>query len=163
MLGTFGLVLLVVLAACAAPASQPATSEQPAASEDAAGTRVMTVYKSPTCGCCTDWVEYVEEHGYTVEVEMVDDIAIVKNEHNIPQSVWSCHTALVDGYIVEGHVPIAEIERLLTERPEVAGIAVPRMPIGSPGMEVSGSSAEPFDVVTFDASGTTEVFASYPQ
>lgn len=162
MLPLVGLLALVLLAACAAPASSPPTGEQPADSE-VTGTRVMTVYKSPTCGCCTDWVDYVEEHDYTVEVEMVDDIAVVKNEHNIPQSVWSCHTALVDGYIVEGHVPIAEIERLLTERPAVMGIAVPRMPIGSPGMEIAGSPAEPFDVVTFDTTGITEVFASYPQ
>lgn len=158
--GIIGLLVLALLAACAAPASESTTNDL---SPDTQPARVMTVYTSPTCGCCTDWVSYVEEHGYTVNLEPVDDIGFVKTERNIPQSVWSCHTALMDGYIIEGHVPIADIERLLTERPDVAGIAVPRMPIGSPGMEVSGSPAEPFDVVTFDTSGSTEVFASYPQ
>jgi hypothetical protein len=87
----------------------------------------------------------------------------VKEEHNIPQRAWSCHTALVDGYVVEGHVPIEDIERLLSERPDVAGIAVPGMPVGSPGMEIDGAEPQPFVVVTFDAAGNTEVYSTHNQ
>lgn len=151
----FGLVATLLLTACAAATSDPATSTQPV--------REMVVYRAPTCGCCSDWVGYVEEHGYSVTVEDVQDIAVVKTEHAIPQSTWSCHTALVDGYIVEGHVPVEDIERLLTERPDVAGIAVPRMPIGSPGMEMDGVAPQPFNVVTFDAAGISDVYSTHNQ
>ncbi len=150
-----GLLVTLLLAACATPASESTTGAQ--------AMPEMVVYRSPTCGCCSDWVSYVEEHGYTVTVEDVQDIAVVKEEHNIPQRAWSCHTALVDGYVVEGHVPIEDIERLLSERPDVAGIAVPGMPVGSPGMEVPGAELQPFDVVTFDVAGNTEVYSTYNQ
>lgn len=86
----------------------------------------------------------------------------IKVEYQIPVELQSCHTAIVDGYVIEGHVPVSEIERLLTEKPDVIGIAVPGMPPGSPGMEVDGFDSQPFDVVTFNASGETELFASYP-
>lgn len=160
--GIVGLMAGILLAACAAPASNPAASAPPTG-EQAPAARTMVVYKSPTCGCCSDWVGYMEQHGYTATVEMVEDIAVVKEEHNIPTAVWSCHTALLDGYIIEGHVPVEAIERLLTERPPVAGIAVPGMPVGSPGMEMAGAAPQPFDVVTFDASGATAVYSSYHQ
>jgi hypothetical protein len=86
----------------------------------------------------------------------------IKQKYQVPPAFQSCHTAIVDGYVIEGHVPVAEIERLLAERPDVIGIAVPGMPVGSPGMEISGFDTEPYDVVTFDASGDIEVYASYP-
>lgn len=85
----------------------------------------------------------------------------IKSRFEIPSALQSCHTAIVDGYIIEGHVPAADIQRLLTERPAVAGLAVPGMPMGSPGMEADGVAAQPFDVLTFDKSGKTEVYASY--
>lgn len=159
MIGLLGLLLSLVLAACGAPASEQAASGAPAARAEP--TRMMTVYKSPTCGCCSDWVSYIEEHGYTVTVEEMADVTPIKAEHGVPRSLQSCHTALVDGYVVEGHVPVAEIERLLSERPAVTGIAVPGMPVGSPGMEVDGVAPQPFDVVSFTADGATAVFASY--
>ncbi|MFL7839635.1 MAG: DUF411 domain-containing protein, partial [Candidatus Promineifilaceae bacterium] len=87
----------------------------------------------------------------------------VKRNQQIPPQLQSCHTAIVDGYIIEGHVPVAEIERLLEERPAIAGLAVPGMPIGSPGMEVDGAADQPYDVIAFDKSGQTQVFASYGQ
>lgn len=155
IVGIVGLLASVLLTACAAPASERAT--------DAQTTRTMIVYKSPTCGCCSDWVSYVEQHGYTVTVEEVQALAAVKAEHNVPPTMQSCHTALIDGYIVEGHVPVADIERLLAERPDVVGIAVPGMPVGSPGMEIEGAASQPFDVVSFDAAGATQVFSSYQQ
>ena len=103
----------------------------------------------------------MEENGYTVQVEEVEDLATVEARSKVPPQLRSCHTAIVDGYLIEGHVPAAEIERLLAERPDVTGLVVLGMPIGSPGMEVEGASAEPFEVLTFDESGNTTVFAKY--
>jgi hypothetical protein len=103
----------------------------------------------------------MEENGYTVEVEDVNDLMAVKNQYNVPPQLQSCHTAIVDGYIIEGHVSVREIERLLTERPEVAGLAVPGMPAGSPGMEAGGADPQPYDVFAFKEDGSSQVFASY--
>ena len=103
----------------------------------------------------------MEENGYDVQIEDVEDLTDVKAEYNVPPQLQSCHTAIVDGYIIEGHVPVADIERLLEERPDFAGLAVAGMPIGSPGMEVEGTADQPFDVIAFDKSGNTEVYASY--
>ena len=105
----------------------------------------------------------MRENGFTVEVKDVQNLADIKTHYNIPAQLQSCHTAIVDGYIVEGHVSITEIERLLAERPAVAGIAVPGMPPGSPGMEMEGVAAASYDVFTFDEAGNTAVFASYDQ
>jgi hypothetical protein len=105
----------------------------------------------------------MEDNGYAVEVEDVQDLSAIKTQHQVPPQLQSCHTAIVDGYIIEGHVPVAEIERLLEERPDVAGLAVPGMPVGSPGMEIAGAGSQPFDVIVFDKSGGSEVFASYGQ
>ena len=102
-------------------------------------------------------------NGYAVQVENVNDLNAVKRDHQVPPQLQSCHTAIVDGYIIEGHVPITEIERLLVERPDVAGLAVPGMPVGSPGMEVEGADDQPYDVIAFDKSGEFEVYASYGQ
>ena len=104
----------------------------------------------------------MEQNGYTAKVEDVQNLTDVKTRYQVPPQLQSCHTAIVDGYIVEGHVPVSEIERLLTERPDIAGLAVPGMPVGSPGMEVAGVEPQPFEVIAFDKSGRTEVFASYP-
>lgn len=105
----------------------------------------------------------MEQNGYSATVEDVQNLAEVKSRYEIPLQLQSCHTAIVDGYIIEGHVPIAEIERLLAERPDIAGLSVAGMPVGSPGMEVDGAGVEPYQVIAFDKSGNTEVFASYPK
>jgi len=105
----------------------------------------------------------MKDNGYAVRVEDVQNLAPVKQQHAVPTSLQSCHTAIVDGYVIEGHVPIDAIEQLLSERPDVTGLAVPGMPVGSPGMEVEGSAPQPFDVIAFDATGDTAVFASYNQ
>lgn len=102
------------------------------------------------------------ENGYSVMTEDVDDLTPIKARYQVPSELQSCHTAIVDGYVIEGHVPVADIERLLSERPDVIGIAVPGMPIGSPGMETEGVAAQPYDVLTFDETGHTEVYARYP-
>ena len=104
----------------------------------------------------------MEQNGYTAKVEDMQDLADVKSRYQVPIQLQSCHTAIVDGYIVEGHVPVTEIERLIIERPDITGLAVPGMPVGSPGMEVEGVDPQPFDVIAFDKSGKTEIFASYP-
>ncbi|MEZ4859895.1 MAG: DUF411 domain-containing protein [Caldilineaceae bacterium] len=98
-----------------------------------------------------------------MQAEDVADLATVKARYQIPVALQSCHTAIVDGYIIEGHVPAAEIKRLLAERPAIAGLAVPGMPIGSPGMETPGYAAEPFDVIAYSKDGQQTVFASYAQ
>ena len=103
----------------------------------------------------------MEDNGFTVRVENVADITEIKQRYQIPAELQSCHTAIVDGYIIEGHVSADDITRLLAERPDVAGLAVPGMPIGSPGMEVEGVANQPYDVLAFQSNGQTQVFASY--
>lgn len=161
-ISSIGLLAGVLLAACAAPVGEQATAGKHVPDEP--GGREMVVYRSPACGCCSDWVAYVEEHGYTATVvEDTQNLTAFKAKHHVPPTMQSCHTAVVDGYIIEGHVPVEDIERLLTERPDVAGIAVPGMPVGSPGMEVEGVPPQPFEVVTFDAAGNTEVYSTHNQ
>lgn len=122
----------------------------------------VTVYKSPSCGCCTEWVSYMRDQGFPVEVESKLNLNPVKSQMGIPSSLEACHTAVVDGYVVEGHVPAEEVKRLLQERPDVQGLAVPGMPAGSPGME-QGGRVEPYNVLTFTQEGKTTVFAQYGQ
>ncbi len=117
----------------------------------------MVVYKDPNCGCCTKWVGLMRSAGFEVSTRDTSDMASIKRRYQVPAALGSCHTALVGGYVVEGHVPADLITRLLKEKPKLLGLAVPGMPMGSPGME--GSSKEAFDVVTFDAAGTSTVFA----
>ena len=120
----------------------------------------VTVYKSATCGCCTEWVAHLRRHGFPVKTEDVAELQPVKARHGVPADLQSCHTALAGGYVVEGHVPADLVERLLRERPKIAGLAVPGMPAGSPGMEVPGARAERYQVLAFDRSGKTRVFAT---
>jgi len=120
------------------------------------GPGVVQVYKTPTCGCCTGWVDHLREQGFTVEAIDLPDLTAVKARLGVDPDLMSCHTATVDGYVVEGHVPAGTIRRLLAERPEISGIAVPGMPIGSPGME--GPNPEAYFVVAFDRSGARSVF-----
>lgn len=122
---------------------------------------VIDVYKDPTCGCCSKWVEHLQDQGFTVRTTDTRDLAAFKASHGVPSQVRSCHTALVDGYVIEGHVPSSDVKRLLSGRPPIAGLAVPGMPIGSPGMEVSGAKAQPYDVMAFDKDGSTRVFAAH--
>lgn len=138
---------LAAAPAAAAPAAAPVPNGQH-----------ITVYKSPTCGCCNAWVEHLERAGFQVNIRDTPDVGVVNASFGIPDKVSSCHTAFVGGYAVVGHVPADLIEKLLKERPKVAGIAVPGMPVGSPGME-QGGQKEPYDVVLFTADGKTTVYA----
>jgi len=120
---------------------------------------VVEVFKSATCGCCTEWVKHLRAHGFEVSARDVRDPAAYRAKFGVPERLGSCHTARVEGYAIEGHVPAREIRRLLAERPRAVGLAVPAMPRGSPGME--GSVRDPYDVLLFDAEGRTRVYASY--
>jgi hypothetical protein len=122
---------------------------------------VVEVFKSPTCGCCSKWVEYMRKSGFDVRATNVSDLTAVKRKYGVPENFLSCHTATVGGYTIEGHVPAADVRRLLKERPAVVGITVPDMPAGSPGMEVEGVKADPFNVLSFDKAGKTQVFARH--
>ncbi|HSH45359.1 MAG TPA: DUF411 domain-containing protein [Longimicrobiales bacterium] len=126
----------------------------------ATGEAEVVVYKSPTCGCCTNWVDHMRESGFTVRTVDLTPSALAqrKAEAGVPGDLDSCHTAVVDGYAVEGHVPANVVARLLEDRPAVAGISVPGMPIGSPGME--GPNPEAYDVIAFDRNGERVVYES---
>lgn len=126
-----------------------------------AGELTLVVYQDPNCGCCGKWVEHVRAHGFTVESMLERDLSARKQALGVPPSLWSCHTAVVGDYVIEGHVPAGDIQRLLDERPEGKGLAVPGMPVGSPGMEY-GERRQAFDVLLFDASGNTIVFKHHP-
>lgn len=108
-------------------------------------------------------MKHLEEGGLKVEAENTDAVARLKTRHAVPVHLQSCHTAIVDGYIVEGHVPREEVMRMLKERPDILGLSVPGMPVGSPGMEAADGRQEPYEVIYFDRSGRSGVFATYPK
>jgi hypothetical protein len=119
----------------------------------------ITVYKSPTCNCCEKWIDHLRDAGFKVTGKNSRDMNNIKSDLGVGRNLQSCHTAIVDGYVIEGHVPANDIKRLLQERPEMTGLTVPGMPRGSPGME--SQHTDPFDVLTFDKNGQTRVYASY--
>lgn len=123
-----------------------------------APSRSVRVYRSPSCGCCGGWVDHLRAAGFEVAVEMMDDVSPVAVRLGVPDALRSCHTGEVAGYFLEGHVPAADVEQLLRERPHAAGIAVPGMPVGSPGMEMGGRR-DPFQTLLVDRSGAVSVFA----
>ncbi len=143
-----GILAMTLLAACTGGGGSP-RGEAAAAPELPAGDGpVITVYASPDCGCCHEYIPYLEEHGYRVETVPVTDVTGTKVDLGIPEEAWSCHTAVVGDYVVEGHVPVEAIDELLAERPRIDGIALPGMPPGSPGMD--GEKTEPFLIVAID-------------
>lgn len=119
----------------------------------AQATDVM-VYKTPWCGCCDAWIDHLRENGFSVSVTERDDLTAVREQQGVPAALQSCHTAIVDGYVVEGHVPAADVRRLLNERPQATGLAVPGMPMGSPGME-QGDLREPYASILFGPDGSS--------
>ncbi|HLB79176.1 MAG TPA: DUF411 domain-containing protein [Dongiaceae bacterium] len=119
----------------------------------------ILVYKSPECGCCGLWSTHLTESGFAVRIVEIDDLTPVKRQARVPEDLETCHTAFLDGYVVEGHVPVGAIDKLLNERPSVIGVAVPGMPAGAPGMP--GAQREPFDVLTFAADGRRTLFMSF--
>ncbi len=122
----------------------------------------VEVFKNPSCGCCGAWVDHLKQAGFQVKVTEVSDTAVVRKQHGLVEKFGSCHTAIVAGYVIEGHVPAKEIKRLLVSRITALGLAVPGMPVGSPGME-SGGHQDAYQVLLIDKQGRDRVFASYPQ
>lgn len=146
-------VLLIVGAGAAVVSTQSGKST--------AGKPSVAVFKSPTCGCCAKWNEHMTAAGYTVNSRDMTDMNAVKDEHRVPSALRSCHTALVAGYVIEGHVPSDVVAKLLAERPAgVVGIAVPGMPAGSPGMESPDGFKTPYQVMAFTKDGQSRVYAS---
>jgi hypothetical protein len=140
-------------------AAAAAWGSGPAAAAPARGpAHQITVFKSPTCGCCRKWVEHLRAAGFQVIAHDTTDLEAVMTRYGVPHTLASCHTAVVEGYVIEGHVPADLIARLLTERPKVAGLAVPGMPANAPGMDMP--SPAPYHVLTFDHAGKTAVYAT---
>lgn len=125
------------------------------------GSRALAVYKSPTCGCCDGWVRHMRQAGFTVAVHVVDDPGAVRRARGLPDTLASCHTGVIGGYAIEGHVPAADVVRLLAERPAAVGLALPGMPMGSPGMEAPDGRTAPFDTLLVLRSGQTRVFGRH--
>jgi hypothetical protein len=121
----------------------------------------ITIYKSSTCGCCSKWVDHVREAGFVPTTFDEEDMEGIKDQLGVPRPLRSCHTAVVDQYLIEGHVPAGDIRKLLRERPKVAGLAVPEMPGGTPGMAPPGAPIAGFTVLSFTADGKTQSFARY--
>jgi hypothetical protein len=147
----FALPVALMLAGSMTPPAARASSETP----------VMKVFKSPSCGCCKKWVERVEKAGFKVEVVNTEAMDTVKKMASVPENLQACHTASIDGYVVEGHVPPESIRTMLKTRPRARGIAVPGMPTGSPGMEY-GNEREAFNVVLFGSDGPDRILKRYP-
>lgn len=145
----------------ASPALAKEKKNDPGTASDVSTLQSIVVYKSPTCGCCSSWESYLEDEGFSVKSNSTADMPAIKTKYSVPRSLEACHTATVDGYVIEGHVPAADIKKLLRERPQVAGLAVPGMPPHSPGMQPKGEKPEGFDVLAFKKSGNAEIFTSY--
>lgn len=121
----------------------------------------INVYRSPDCSCCGGWIDHLKTHGFSVQDFPTPDIEAVKQRYKVPDNLTSCHTAIVNGYVIEGHVPANDIKRLLQERPNVSGLSVPQMPVGTPGMEI-GDKFDPFTVFSFAPKNKIMVFKDYP-
>ena len=153
--GTIALFVTFVL--LAAQWSSSAQQKQPVKP-------LLNVYKTPTCGCCAKWVDHMRANGFDANVQDLPDLSAVKAKLGVPAELGSCHTAQVGRYVIEGHIPADAVHRLLKERPTtVSGLAVPGMPMGSPGMEVPGGSVQPYLILTFDRQGQTTVYERRPR
>lgn len=158
VVNTLVVLLVAMTMAAAAPKSSGVPSVSPAASSVS---EPMTVYRSSTCGCCKKWVEHVKAHGFVVRDIVRDDMDAVKRELGVPGELQSCHTAVIGGYRIEGHVPAAEIREVLRTKPPFLGLTVPGMPIGAPGMEMGGRK-DAFTVVGFGPGSEVRVVREYP-
>ncbi len=121
----------------------------------------IVVYKTPGCSCCHEWLVHLEKNGFTVVAHDVPGTGPYRERYGVPRALASCHTGVIDGYAIEGHVPADDIKRLIAEKPKARGLSVPGMPVGTPGMEVDGSRRDAFDVVLFDEAGGRSVYRHY--
>lgn len=160
--GLASVAALMMSAACARdsnPANTTASRQQAATTAATADTTpAMVVHKTPSCGCCGLWVEHMRHAGFTVEVRDTDDLAPIKAALGVPYGKGSCHTAEIDGYVIEGHVPAEDVRRLLTERPKARGLVLPGMPLGSPGMEMPDGRVQSYTVELVEEDGSTSTF-----
>lgn len=156
----FLLASATVLAACSpsTPEVERAAPAPGSTAVPASDSTTLVVYKESTCPCCNAWVDYMRDNGFRVVTHNVSDLDAVKRKHAIAENLQACHTTEVGGYYVEGHVPVDLVRKLLAERPGIAGITVPGMPVGSPGMEVG--PPQPYDVLSVDSAGRTAIFGS---
>ncbi|OCL83678.1 DUF411 domain-containing protein [Arcobacter porcinus] len=122
--------------------------------------KTMTVFKSPYCGCCTEWIDIMKKEGFNIKTINTNDVNTIKQKAGLQAGQASCHTAFVDGYVVEGHVNYSAIKKMLEEKPDIIGLTVPGMPIGSPGME-QDNIKEPYDILFINKDGTTGVYESH--
>jgi hypothetical protein len=142
MLGFAALALIITIASGTAPLAQRTAPK-------------ITTYKTPTCGCCSKWVDHMRANGFNVTATNVEDMAAVKQKYGVPDKAGSCHTSVVGDYVIEGHVPADVVKRLLAERPKLAGLATPGMPASAPGMDIPG---QPYTIVGFDRAGQLTVY-----
>jgi hypothetical protein len=165
-------LVVLALAACAKTSGDvPAvpssnSSAEPAATTAAAGpvdatAHEIVVHKSPSCGCCVKWIDHLRAEGFVAKSVDTDDLGALKQSLGVAPAHASCHTATVAGYVVEGHVPAADIRRLLAEKPAARGLAVPGMPVGSPGMEAPSGEVEPYDTLLIGTDGATTVYSHH--
>ncbi|MBV6626490.1 MAG: DUF411 domain-containing protein [Rivularia sp. (in: Bacteria)] len=121
----------------------------------------VTVFRSPECGCCEDWIKHMQKHGFAIKDDIkTEEMPAIKQEYKVPQQLESCHTAIIDGYVIEGHVPADDIKNFIAQSPKQTGLSVPGMPSGTPGMEM-GNQKQPFAVVSFDQDSKIEIFKEY--
>ncbi|KGB56028.1 hypothetical protein FG91_00912 [Sphingopyxis sp. LC81] len=163
LLGLVAAGSVTALAACSSASSPPAGGEKNGAAHepgvDTANVRQMLVYRDPECGCCEAWADIARKAGYDVIVENRSDMAAVKARYGVPGQLASCHTAIIGGYAIEGHVPMRQVAKLLVDKPRnIRGIAVPGMPRGSPGMEMPDGSVDAFEVMAFGSDGKVSEF-----
>ena len=144
-----------MIAAGAGAAATTACAQSPRPTSE------VRVYKTPTCGCCTAWVDHMRAAGFSVQVHERPDLRPVRASQQVPDALAACHTSVIGGYALEGHVPAQDVRRLLVERPDAIGLAVPAMPLGSPGMEMPDGRAEAYDTLLMLRGGGTRVFASH--
>ncbi len=121
----------------------------------------ITMFKSPSCSCCTDWAEHLRKEGFTVIEHKKEDMDAIKSLFGVPEKLASCHTAVIDGYVIEGHVPADDIKRMLKEKPQITGLTAPGMPMKSPGMQKPGLPPKGYDVLSFDKSGNSQIYKEY--
>lgn len=160
LLGATAIASLALLG-CSASGSASGPTEDERGVRSAAAEKAMLVFRDPSCGCCHTWAEIARKAGYDVDLRDHQDMPGLKRRLGVPEQLASCHTAQIAGMVIEGHVPLEDVARLLDERPAgVKGIAVPGMPLGSPGMEVPGGTKQPFKVMAFDAAGTITEFSA---
>ena len=156
------LLALLALQGCAPPsAAQGSAPASPESAHAATALPPVVVHKNASCGCCNDWVEHMRAAGFRVDVRNTDNLGPIKEQLGVPGGKGSCHTAEVGGYFVEGHVPAADIKRLLAERPAARGLVLPGMPMGSPGMETPDGRSEPYTVELVGLDGSTTAYSSH--